>query len=425
VTFKDGATTLGSTAVSSGTATLHTSALAVGAHSITASFSAGGVSAPLSQTVNRANTTTTLASSANPSAFGQAVTFTATVSAVAPGAGIPTGSVTFKDGTTVLGTVALVSGHASFSTSTLTVANHTIVATYLGSGSFNASAAGMHQLVYSKVTLTGGPNPSVYGQRVTFTANVSPVPASGTVTFRDGATILGSAGVSGGTATLSTSALAAGAHSITASFSGGGVSAPFTQTVHRAATTTALTGSPNPSVYGQRVTFTATVSAVAPGAGVPTGSVRFQDGATVLGTVALVGGQAGISTSALTVTNHTIYAFYLGSSAFNASAAGIHQVVNRAATTTSVVGSPNPATHGTVVTFTATVHVVAPGAGVPTGTVTFKDGATVLGTVSLSGTGAASMNTSGLAVGTHSITAGYAGDLHFSGSIGSVSEKIS
>jgi hypothetical protein len=283
----------------------------------------------------------------------------------------------------------------------------------------------MHQIVYSKVTLTGSPNPSLFGQKVTFTASLSPVPASGTVTFKDGATTLGSAAESGGVATLSTSALAVGAQSITASFSAGGVSAPFTQTVNRAGTTTALASSANPSAFGQAVTFTATVSAVAPGAGVPTGSVTFKDGAMVLGTVALVGGHAGLTTGALSVANHVIVVTYLGSGSFNASAAGIHQVVNAAATSTSVVGSPNPAVHGTAVTFTATVHVVAPGAGVPTGSVTFKDGATVLGTVALSGAGTASVSTSSLAVGTHGITASYGGVPQFTASTGSVSETIS
>ena len=90
-----------------------------------------------------------------------------------------------------------------------------------GDSVFSGSTVGMHQLVYSKVTLTGSPNPSVFGQTVTLTATISPVPAGGTVTFKDGATLLGSAAVSGGTATLHTSALAVGVHSITASFSAG------------------------------------------------------------------------------------------------------------------------------------------------------------------------------------------------------------
>jgi hypothetical protein len=332
VTFKDGATTLGSRALAGGSATLTTSALAAGAHSMTVVYGGdssfgGSTSAALSHTVNRATTTTRLAGSANPSAFGQAVTFSVTVNAVAPGAGIPTGSVTFKDGATVLGTVALVGGHAGLSTSALSVANHVIVAIYMGSGSFNASAAGLHQIVYSKVTLASSANPSAFGQTVNLTATVSPAPASGTVTFKDGATVLGSAAVNGGVAPLHTSTLAVGVHSITASFSAGGVSAPFTQTVNRAATTTRLASSANPSTAGQTVTFSVTVNAVAPGAGVPTGSVTFKDGTTVLGTMALVGGHASFSTSALSVANHTILAIYGGSGSFSASAAGMHQVV--------------------------------------------------------------------------------------------------
>jgi hypothetical protein len=427
VTFKDGATTLGSRTLAGGSATLTTSILAVSAHSMTAVYSGdsafgGSTSAALGHTVIRATTTTTLVSSPNPSAVGQAVTFTATVAALAPGAGVITGTVTFKDGTTVLGTVALVSGHATFTTSTLTVATHSIYALYGGSSAFSASTAGLHQTVYSKVTLTSSPNPSLFGQTVALTASVSPAPASGTVSFKDGASVLGSAAVSGGMATLSTSKLAVGVHSLTASFSAGGVSAPRSQTVRQAATTTTMSASPNPSVSGQVVTFTATVGAVAPGSGTPTGTVTFKDGTTVLGTVALVSGHA---TSALTVGMHSIYALYGGSSAFTASTAGLHQTVNRASSTTSVVGNPNLAPHGANVTFTATVHAVAPGAGVPSGTVTFKDGATVLGTASLNVAGVTSVSTSALTVGTHTITASYGGDTHFHASSGSVAERVS
>jgi hypothetical protein len=402
---------------------------ALGTHTVTyhSTDKAGNVEATKSTSftiVRYRATTTTLTGSPNPSAVGQAVMFTAVVQPQV-GSGILTGTVKFQDSATVLGTVALVGGHASLTTSALTLGNHVIVASYAGDSVFSGSAAGLHQIVYSKVTLTGSPNPSVFGQTVSFAATISPAPASGTVTFKNGATVLGSAVVSGGTATLHTNVLAVGPHSITASFSAGGVSAPYTQTVIRANTTTLLSINPTISTFGQTVTVTATVSAVAPGAGVPTGAVTFKDGTTVLGTVVLVGGHASLSTKALAVGPHVIDATYLGSSSFNGSTVGLHQLVNPAVTSTSVVGSPNPASHGTLVTFTTTVQVVAPGAGVPTGSVTFKDGTTVLGTVALSAAGKASVSTSTLLVGTHNITASYAGAPQYKASTGSVSETIS
>src|SRR4029077_1265743 len=110
-----------------------TSTLAAGAHTITATYAGSGTwvtsKATLTQTVT--NTTTALASSLHPAKTGQSVTFTATVTAVAPATGTPTGNVAFKDGATTLATVALnASGKATFTTSTLAAGTHTITATY-------------------------------------------------------------------------------------------------------------------------------------------------------------------------------------------------------------------------------------------------------------------------------------------------------
>src|SRR5262249_58437238 len=119
VTFLDGTTVLGTGSLSGGTASFSTAALSVSGHSITASYGGDGnfttsTSAVLTQTVNQDGTSTSLASSANPSVFGQTVIFTATVTANAPGRGTPTGTMTFLDGTTVLGTSSLSGGTASF-----------------------------------------------------------------------------------------------------------------------------------------------------------------------------------------------------------------------------------------------------------------------------------------------------------------------
>jgi hypothetical protein len=152
VTFQDGASVLGTGTLSGGTATFTTSGLTGGTHSITAVYSgdanfAGGTSPALMQTVNKVGDSTSVASSNNPSIFGSAVTFTATVKP-ATGSGTPTGTVTFNDGVTVLGTGTLGGGTATLTTSGLTGGTHSITAIYGGDTNFaNSTSPGLTQTV--------------------------------------------------------------------------------------------------------------------------------------------------------------------------------------------------------------------------------------------------------------------------------------
>src|SRR4029077_8203984 len=127
----------------------------------------------------------------------------------------------------------------------------------------------------------------------------------------------------------------------------------------------------------------ATVSAVSPGAGTASGTVTFTEGSTTLAnTVALNGAaQAAFTISTLSVATHTITASYNGDGNFltsSGSDSGTPEVVNKASSSTAVSSSPNASVFGQVVTFTATVSAVSPGAGTPGGTVTFKEGSTTL-----------------------------------------------
>src|SRR5438093_3276042 len=168
----------------------------------------------------------------------------------------------------------------------------------------------------------------------------------------------------------------------------------------RASTTTTLTSSPNPSTVGQAVTLTATVRPVAPATGVPTGSVTFSDGATVIGTATLdAAGSASIVISTLAAGSHSLTAAYGGSLDFQISTSAVVTQVVNAQTTTTLTTTPNPSTVGQAVTLTATVAPVAPATGVPTGAVTFRDGATAIGTATLGATGSASITVSTLALG--------------------------
>jgi len=183
------------------------------------------------------STTTALTSSLNPSAYGQQVTFSATVS---PSSGA-TGTVTFMDGASTLGTSALnASGVATFSPTTLAVGTHSITAQYSGDATHTSSTSSALSQAVNKasttITLTSDSNPSKSGRLVTFTATVSPSTATGTVEFFDGSTSLGTVVLSSSQASLSTSSLNGGRHSITAVYSGNanfasGTSAVLTQNV--------------------------------------------------------------------------------------------------------------------------------------------------------------------------------------------------
>jgi hypothetical protein len=273
----------------------------------------------------------------------------------------------------------------------------------------------------SSTSLASAPNPSVVGQSVTLTATVTPASASGTVEFFDGATSLGTAPVSGGTASIGTSSLPVGARSLTAVYGGsaltaGSTSAAHAHTVNPAATSTALTSSPNPSVVGESVALTATVSVSPPGAGAPSGTVEFFDGVTSLGSSPVVAGSATMNTAALAVGARSLTAVYSGDPSFSGSTSAVHgHTVNVASTSTALGSSPNPSVVGQSVALTATVSVSPPGAGSPSGTVEFFDGATSLGTSPLV-SGSAVLNTAAIAVGARSLTAVYSGDASFAGS---------
>ena len=202
---------------------------------------------------------------------------------------------------------------------------------------------------------------------------------------------------------------------------GGGGDAFVTAIQMLASNTTALTSSPNPSAYGQAVTFTAVVTSRlgAPTDGEP---VTFMNGTKVLGTGALTSGSASFTTSTVKVGPTLVTAVYGGDSIFATSKSKtVKQVVNKATTTTTLASSLNPSNFGQSVTFTATVTPQF--GGKVTGTVTFYDGTTALKTVALGG-GVAKFTTSTLTSGTHTITATYNGSSSFNGSSASLAQTV-
>jgi YD repeat-containing protein len=367
---------------------------------------------------------TTLTASPNPSALGQAVTFTAAV--VAPG-GTPSGTVSFSADGNPLGTAPLNSlGLATWTATNLTVGAHSVVATYNGNTYYTSStSAPLTQTVtqgISTTTLTSSPDPSVFGQAVTLTATVSgPAAPTGVVDFYDGTYLLAThylTGSENGVTTFTTTALGVGTHVLTAVYLGdsnlqGSSSGSVSQVV------TAL---PAPTVTGLSV-----------GGNSPTGSTA--GGALVTVSGSGFTGATAVSFGGVAATSFTISSDSTILAVAPAHATGVVDVTvtnatgtsptNSAdkftytptATTTTLTTSPSSSTYGQNVTLTATV-TGGQGSLVPTGNVTFWDGTnpTPLYTGALPSSGVVSFSTALLTAGTHQLTAVYSGDGNFTSS---------
>jgi uncharacterized cupin superfamily protein len=385
-------------------------------------------------TISRADTSTAVTSSQNPSVFGQAITFTATVTNTSATVATPTGTVQFVvDGVNFGLPVALVAGSAtSGATSSLTVSgSHSVTVIYSNlDGNFNNSMGVLMggQVVNKASTVTtintNTPDPSVVGQPVTVSYSVTvQAPGSGTptgnVTVSDG-TVSCTAIVSAGSCMLTFTT--AGPKTLTATYAGdasfnSSPSAGTPHTVNKADTTTGITSeSPNPSVVGQAVTVAYSVTVNSPGSGTPAGSVTVSDG-TVSCTATVAAGSC-----TLTFTSagpKTLTATYAGDNNFNSSiSANVPLTVNKAMTTTTIV-SENPILQSVVgqpVTVNYTVTVNSPGAGTPTGNVTVSDG-TISCTATVSAGACMLTFTS---AGPRNLTATYTGNTNFYGSVSAI-----
>ncbi len=229
-----------------------------------------------SSTLTATATTLTPVPTPNPSVYQEPVTLTATVSS---GGGTPPNgeNVTFMSGTTSLGTAALTSGAATLATTNLPTGTDSITAVYGGDSTFSGSTStAVSQTVNkasSSTSLTSSLNPSISGQSVILTANISGQfsgVATGTVAFSDGGTSLGSSPVSSDMATLTTTTLPVGTDSITAVYSGdsnftGSTASALSQVVNPVPGFAAPSGSQPGSISiqpGATTNNTATISVV-------------------------------------------------------------------------------------------------------------------------------------------------------------------
>jgi len=306
VTLKDGSAVLGTaTLYSDGTAELSTSFPTSGTHPLTAVYSGDGnntssTSTVLNQTVvERSATSISVLATPNPVVAGQSVQLRASVVAGVPG-NVPTGRVTFDFSGLAPAFNGLTDGVTTLSVPAPCAGSYRVQATYAGDVANAGSSGAMAQMLTVTpqtvtATLTSNVAGAYVNQTVRLSATINGLHPSGTVTFKDGATTLGTGSVTAGVATLDTVFSTAGTHSLSASYAGdtcnAGASGSLTQTVNaQITTTTTLIASVNPAGLNQTVTLSATVTGSS-----PTGSVTFKDGSTMLGTAALSGGPATLN----------------------------------------------------------------------------------------------------------------------------------
>ena len=373
-------------------------------------------------------TATVVAATPAVSMPGDMVQITASVTRVHETGGV-TGTVTFLDGATVLGSAPLDGADiATLSVDTLAIGSHTITADY--GGAFHTSPASgttSHRVSPGSlsVSLTSSQSPSLVGDAVMLSATLylpGTLPATGTVTFTDGTTTLGTATISGSAASLTTSALVLGKHDIVGTYGGDANYDPATSTalsqVVQAHVTIAPTASPSPVLYGIPVTITAHLSSPDTTA-IPTGSVIVESGTVVTTATVDASGDISFTTSALPAGTDTVLIAYQGDTTFQYTSTTVDVQVNNASTATTLLVTPvGPTALGAVVTLAA--HVTASGTpATPGGAVELFDGTTSLGLAALDVTGSATFTTTALGLGGRQLTATFRPGPGFSASTSS------
>lgn len=288
---------------------------------------------------------------------------------------------------------------------------------YTLSGVTTASAtADITSAASATSTVLDAPTTSVVGSGVVLAATVTGANPTGTVDFYSGSDVIGSATIdASGSGSITYVFTHAGDYSLTADYTGDSnhlTSSSSTITIHVVdkadAKTVTTVGVSNPSIVGQLVVLTATVT----GSYNPTGTVDFYSGSVLLGTGSLAGTTASLSNTFTLVGKYSITAHYEGDENNNPSSSDplVEQILSQEvdkATPNSVttLGVDNPTTVGSGVVLTATVS----GAYLPTGIVDFYSGSVLLGSATLSGSTAVLDHTFTVA-GSYSVTAHYEGD---------------
>jgi hypothetical protein len=422
VTFVDAGTgtTLGQAPLTGGSATFSINTLHAGGYSVLAHYEGDANYNPADSaqnvlTVKRAITTWT---------WGLAIPGSVTLS-INSDAVIPDGDLTLFEGGTLIASGSLSGGAVDFAVN-LSIATHTLHAVYPGSSDFlpittDDTAIAVKQP--TATTLQVSSTNILYGQLLTLTATVSPTSSSQgrTVTFLNGASILGSAVAnSAGAANLFLPLLEPGLYQVTAQFVETDSAHPSTSSatdvnVAALGTTSVLAGPATTPLAGALVTLTAYISSET-GRTVTEGQVQFMRGTQLLGSAAAAGGVAALSGVDLGGGTSVITAIYVGTSRFQQSTSNqLTYNIVKAATSLGLIRSATWIPKGQYVQWRATVSAAGVPASQITGNVTFKEGTRILATVALSN-GVATFQSKALAIGDHLISASFAGTSSFKAS---------
>jgi len=437
VTFYDGSNAIGTAAISSsglstvGIALLETTFSSIGQQTITAQYSgsafySASTSAPVTIGVyssNLASTSLTLQASTTTPQYQTSVTLTATVSPSSA-----TGTVTFYNGSTSIGSAAVNAGTATLTTSFAAGGAATLHAVY--SGDYNYLSSNSNSLtmnvsgpLVTSTALQVSASSTAIGDNVTLTANLIPATATGTVTFYNGSSSIGTANVNAGVATLIYTFATSGTPQLKATFAGNASWQSSTSnqvTIFVTGTlpdTIALTVSPSSIVIGYSATLTATITPPVSG-----GSVTFYDGSVSLGSYTPTAGTVGLSQQFMSPGPQSITAAFSGNLDYLASTSNAVTLnvspPGPTPTTTALALSETSGYDGDYVTLTATV---APAAA--TGQVNFYDNGTYLGNAAIS-SGKAAWSQIFNQDGDNEITAVYQGDVTYSSSTSAAQDLV-
>lgn len=380
-------------------------------------------------------------SNSSPSA-GATITVTATLTVPGPpaaGTAQPTGTVTLSvDGANPPQSTSLVSNTATFNVTVPARGSQSLQAAYSGDPNYAGFTTPVTYLTVSttatSTAITQYTASPAAGSTFQVTATITPLASSsstptGNVSFTLNGTAVGSATVSGGTATTTITAPASGTYSLVAIYGGdgnftGSTSTSVTVTVSKISTTTSVTPSTTTPAAGASMQVSATVTPSTTGSSSPTGTVTFTLDGVTAGSATL--GSSTTVTTTITAPSagtHNLVAVYSGDSNYAGSNSPTATLtVAKNATTLGVSTSSSP-TAGSPMQLVATISANSQGSITPTGTVTFTlDGASA-GSATVSGT-TATLSITAPSAGSHTVQASYGGDTNFSASTASGSFTV-
>ena len=382
VQFYDNGVSVGTQLLMGGTTTFYGAPTTVGTHVISARFlGAGCVPASWSNSVSlsviQAPTSLLLNPGPNPSAFGQQLVVIVDLLANSGLASRAGGTLTIREGATVLAVAIVTNGHGVFQTTGLPIGQHVLSFEYSGDPLFGPSQSSYTQFVNaiaSPVTITPSANPTI-GLHVTLTARVPDVAATGTMTFSDINGVFAVVPIANGFAIANYVSSAFGTRALTAQYSGDPTHSPGTAAINQQflgnSTAVFFNSTPNPSLVNRPVTLTASVSP-----SIATGTVTFRDNTLLLQTVPLVGNTAVMTFTPTTTGVHPLTATYNGDTLHSPSSAAMSQTVAVKLPTTVVLSSSqNPGIAGRTITLSAAVAPVG-----ASGSVEFLNNGTLFGT---------------------------------------------